>query len=134
MSDSELKQDYVNAYALNSNIDGLEKMYNESELYPDYNTVSEVILNGLTDVLEFLEDIDVKLTDEQILYYYNPNTPDESRTWIYENYLDFVATHENDSENLGRDGTIHVDRMQSQGFLLDDIDEDNYSIIHNEDY
>jgi hypothetical protein len=130
---TDLFQDNANEYAKTNNIDGLVAIYNEYGVIPDADAITSAIINGNTDILDFLDFRNVKLTDYQVGLYYTNLIPQESKEWIDDNYLDFKIDVNNDdySENLGESGILHIDKMRAKGFS--EYNNDYRHEAHNDD-
>ena len=130
---TDLFQDNANEYAKIDNVDGLITLYDQYGVVPDTDHITSAIINGNTNILDFINNRNVELTSDQIALYYTNSIPQESKEWIDDNYLDFkIDTNDIDySENLGESGILHIDKMRAKGF--GDYNNDYRHEAHNDD-
>lgn len=126
-------QQNANEYANKNDINGLITLYDQYGIFPDSQSIINAIIDGRIEVIEFLDDRNVELTDEQINLVYFDNIAENTKQWIMDYYISFTPNSEsvNYSENLSRSGELHIDKMQAKGFLLEDSDDDDYPFPHH---
>lgn len=126
---TSLFKENANYYAETNNINGLITLYNEYNVLPDTQSITSAIIEGNTDVLDFIDVRNVNLTSDQIALRYTDDIPTESKEWLDNHYLDFKVdiTSIDYTENLGESNELFIDKMRANGF---DIFNNKY--LHEE--